>query len=99
MASVPGYKRSAIRALPLSLCLPETTIRAPSLAKGKAVARPIPVSAPVTRTTGAATSFSVGRTVDDCTASFVVIVQAEFSFALTASARELGFLMPPSNAT
>src|SRR5439155_17814777 len=39
-------------ALPISSRRPETTRRAPSLAKAKAVARPMPVRAPVIKTTG-----------------------------------------------
>src|SRR6266478_5049939 len=51
-ASVPRLRSSVASFRPASLCRPETTTRAPSCAKATAVARPIPVNAPVIRTTG-----------------------------------------------
>src|SRR6267142_2325721 len=50
-ASAPKRRNSASRALPSASRRPETTRRAPSLAKARAVARPMPVRAPVIRTT------------------------------------------------
>lgn len=46
-ASAPRSSSSATKVLPLSSCLPETIMFAPSRAKARAVARPMPVSAPV----------------------------------------------------
>src|SRR6266446_6187108 len=51
-ASAPKRRSSASRALPSASRRPETTRRAPSLAKARAVARPMPVRAPVIKTTG-----------------------------------------------
>src|SRR5713101_6026516 len=51
-ASVPSLPSSLASFCPSSSCRPETTTRAPSCAKARAVARPIPVSAPVIKTTG-----------------------------------------------
>src|SRR6266849_5518077 len=50
-ASVPSLPSSLTSFSPSSSCRPEITIRAPSCAKASAVARPIPVSAPVIKTT------------------------------------------------
>src|SRR5437879_7639738 len=51
-ASAPSLRSSATSFLPSSSRRPEITMREPSLAKASAVARPIPVSAPVIKTTG-----------------------------------------------
>src|ERR1700687_6424100 len=51
-ASARRLRSSASRALPSVFRRPETTRRAPSLAKAMAVARPMPVRAPVIKTTG-----------------------------------------------
>jgi hypothetical protein len=48
-------RNSLTNALPLSSFRPETTSRAPSFANANAVARPIPVKAPVINTTGVLT--------------------------------------------
>src|SRR4029077_8029887 len=50
--SAPGSRSSFSSFLPSWSLRPETTTRAPSRAKATAVARPIPVSAPVIKTTG-----------------------------------------------
>jgi hypothetical protein len=50
-ASPPSPRNSAAKAWPASSWRPETTTRLPSRAKAKAAARPIPVSAPVIKTT------------------------------------------------
>src|SRR5258705_3632120 len=51
-ASAPSMPSSPTSFCPSSSCRPEITMRAPSRAKASAVARPIPVSAPVIKTTG-----------------------------------------------
>src|SRR6266403_622405 len=51
-ASAPSLRSSATSFLPSSSRRPEITTRAPSFAKASAVARPIPESAPVIKTTG-----------------------------------------------
>src|SRR5258708_24573863 len=51
-ASVPRLRSSASSALPSASRRPDATTCAPSLAKASAVARPIPVKAPVINTTG-----------------------------------------------
>src|ERR1700731_3249065 len=51
-ASVPRPRSSASSALPSASRRPATTTFAPSLAKASAVARPMPVKAPVINTTG-----------------------------------------------
>src|SRR5271165_255789 len=51
-ASVPSLRSSVASLWPSSSCRPETTTRAPSCAKARAVARPMPVSAPVISTVG-----------------------------------------------
>src|SRR5713101_7433694 len=51
-ASAPKPRSSASRVLPSASRRPETTRRAPFFAKARAVARPIPVRAPVIKTTG-----------------------------------------------
>jgi hypothetical protein len=50
-ASEPSERNSSASASPASSRRPETTTLAPFLAKANAAARPIPVSAPVTRAT------------------------------------------------
>src|SRR5438552_12491457 len=50
-ASAPSLRSSATSFLPSSSRRPEITMREPSLANARAVARPIPVSAPVIKTT------------------------------------------------
>src|SRR4030088_981742 len=52
-ASAPRLRSSASSALPSASRRPDTTTVAPSLAKANAVARPMPVRAPVMRITGA----------------------------------------------
>src|SRR5947209_20250188 len=51
-ASAPKLRSSASSALPSASRRPDATTCAPSLAKASAVARPIPVNAPVINTTG-----------------------------------------------
>src|ERR1700742_3592121 len=51
-ATAPSSLSSAASAWPASLCRPETTTVAPAWAKVTAVARPMPVKAPVIMTTG-----------------------------------------------
>src|SRR5258708_25331423 len=51
-ASAPRPRSSASRALPSASRRPATTTRAPSWAKATAVARPMPVRAPVIKTAG-----------------------------------------------
>src|SRR2546429_4781981 len=51
-ASAPRLRSSASSALPSASRRPDATTLAPSFAKAIAVARPIPVSAPVINTTG-----------------------------------------------
>jgi hypothetical protein len=57
-ASVPSSRSSALSAFPSGSLRPETTNRAPSFAKAIAVARPIPVNAPVIKTTGVLMAYS-----------------------------------------
>src|ERR1700754_5338553 len=52
-ACAPRLRSSASSALPSGSRRPDATTVAPSLAKANAVARPMPVRAPVTRITGA----------------------------------------------
>src|SRR6476646_1221696 len=62
-ASAPDSRSSVTNVAPASSRRPETTRRAPSFAKANAVARPIPVRAPVIRTTFVFIHFVV---VADC---------------------------------
>src|SRR4029077_4719317 len=51
-ACAPSPRSSTSKALPSASWRPDVTTLAPSLAKASAVARPMPVKAPVIRTTG-----------------------------------------------
>src|ERR1700691_3319236 len=53
-------RNSAAKARPASSRRPETTMRAPSWANARAVARPMPVRAPVIRTTGTLAGLFMG---------------------------------------
>src|ERR1700730_11810397 len=63
-ASAPRSRNSATNACPASLWRPETTMRLPSAAKASAAARPMPVNAPVIRTTGVFVSSLLRPTPD-----------------------------------
>jgi len=52
VALIEALTLTQAEALPSASRLPATTMRAPSLAKAMAEARPIPVRAPVIKTTG-----------------------------------------------
>src|SRR5271155_2460139 len=70
-ASTPSSRSSATNFWPTSSRRPETAIRAPSRAKAIAVARPMPVKAPVIKTTGVFMTYSFNllpnaRTMSSC---------------------------------
>src|SRR6202011_4131240 len=59
-ASAPRARNSFANVCPASSRRPETTMRLPSAAKASAAARPMPVNAPVIKTTGVLISSLLG---------------------------------------
>src|ERR1700722_4700629 len=62
-ASAPNLRSSATSFSPSSSRRPEITIREPSFANARAVARPIPVNAPVIKTTRVFITLSLGSRI------------------------------------
>jgi len=85
----------ASRALPSTSLRPETTTRAPSRAKAKAVARPMPVKAPVIRTTGTLMTVPPLKQLSCAGGAYLLIVPqiryAPYLFMVRYAPSRLGF--------